>query len=702
MKKITLLSAFLILTSCFIFAQNNFHLSGTVSDSISGNPLENYNVYVYTDSAQPAMGFYYSDNTVTDSTGYYEFTIPGGASTGPNVNYYVVVFDCISKPIIEFLQNHQGTVNSGIADFEICGVSSPGNNFCVDTSQISQNVFCPSIYEPVCGCDGTTYHNECQARYMYGITQFTYGICGSSACSADFTYTLGLNDTVNFYYTGNSSIASYQWDFGDGNYSTDPNPSHHFSSLNTYTTCLTITDTSGCVDVFCQSVHVSQSPCPQAYFTYSNQNSNSLEFTFYGGGAPANTASWHWDFGDGDSSNLQVPSHTFGTAGIYYVCLTVYGGTSCQNASDTYCQYIYTGQNSCTDTTIIDMTAACNFIYSPVCGCDGITYTNDCVATYYNGVISYTTGPCGSGGSSNHFSIYGSVQHNNVNADYAKVYLYSFQTGFMFTIDTAYTTNGNYVFHNIAQGDYILKAELLPSSSVYYDFAPTYYMSTLYWNQADIVVLDSTANNVDIELIPTSLLSGPGKIGGNLSWQNGLKLSSESEEALENVPVFLLDSDGEMLIFTYTAAHGDFIFDDIPYGSYQVYVEWLGKESEAAYVTISSDNQTVDNIEFYVGETIFANTTGIQNQILQKNLYTVYPNPANHFADLLIHNSVNEHYEISIIDVFGKRVKESSVETCINDRCQIRLNVSSLSAGIYFIEIKNESGIQLEKLIITE
>jgi Zn-dependent metalloprotease len=42
-----------------------------------------------------------------------------------------------------------------------------------------------------------------------------------------------------------------------------------------------------------------------------------------------NTISWDWDFGDGNSSNLQNPSHTYATPGTYFVSLT------CTNACGT-------------------------------------------------------------------------------------------------------------------------------------------------------------------------------------------------------------------------------------------------------------------------------------------------------------------------------------------------------------------------------
>lgn len=144
-------------------------------------------------------------------------------------------------------------------------------------------------------------------------------------------YTSMATGPLSFDFTNTSTglATSWAWDFGDGNTSTLQNPSHTYATQGVYNACLIVTSPCG-ADTICQQIQACQFPVA----AYSNSNIGlSMVFT---DGSTNSPTSWAWDFGDGNTSTLQNPTHIYAFDGTYNVCLIA--TTPC--GSDTMCQQI--------------------------------------------------------------------------------------------------------------------------------------------------------------------------------------------------------------------------------------------------------------------------------------------------------------------------------------------------------------------------
>ncbi len=72
---------------------------------------------------------------------------------------------------------------------------------------------------------------------------------------ADFTFNVGEEGEVQFTDASTNMPASWMWDFGDGNSSTEQNPTHTYMASGNYTVCLTATNSGGS-NQSCQEVEV--------------------------------------------------------------------------------------------------------------------------------------------------------------------------------------------------------------------------------------------------------------------------------------------------------------------------------------------------------------------------------------------------------------------------------------------------------------
>ncbi len=128
---------------------------------------------------------------------------------------------------------------------------------------------------------------------------------------------------VTFTDNSTGEIDSWYWEFGDGNTSTEENPTHQYSESGTYTVSLTVTGPNGS-DTETKTDYITVSgPSPTADFSGSPTSGPgplTVGFTDLSLNDPTY---WSWDFGDGGISEDQNPIHEYGEPGVYTVSLTV-------------------------------------------------------------------------------------------------------------------------------------------------------------------------------------------------------------------------------------------------------------------------------------------------------------------------------------------------------------------------------------------
>lgn len=187
---------------------------------------------------------------------------------------------------------------------------------------------------------------------VYTVCLITTDSCSSDTSCASVTITCsqptaGFSNTSSSLMasftdtsTSTSTINSWLWDFGDGNTSSFQNPTHTYAFSGIYTVCLIATNTCGSSDTACSSVTITQCNAPDAGFSHTP---NGLTLDFMDTSTTSSLIlSWLWDFGDGNTSSMQDPSHTYSLPGVYTVCLIV--NDSC--TSDTSCSSITVVDNA--------------------------------------------------------------------------------------------------------------------------------------------------------------------------------------------------------------------------------------------------------------------------------------------------------------------------------------------------------------------
>jgi hypothetical protein len=463
-------------------------------------------------------------------------------------------------------------------------------------------------------------------------------------CVANFQV---LPDTENplLFHFQDLSTGDYEdlyWNFGDGVTSEESNPEHTYQYSGYFQVCLTISSEdslSGCYDVTCQTILAGDtSACKANFISVLDSNDITPYFYRFYDLSTGNINSWLWDFGDGTSSTEQNPAHQYDQGGTFEVCLTVMNNEFPNTCFDILCQGIST-------------------------------------PGYYSlGGLVYA----------------GGYPLNNPypQGDTGIAYLYRVSNGHVVPSGTRlFSDLGYYWFLNVMEGNYIVKVELTPGSTHYYQYFTTYFENKVFWNQAEsYIVNDTSFFAANIYLAPVGLfIPGPCKIQGTVVIQNqGIQTSLAHSE------VVLSDEDNHPLTFTYSDLNGSFEFDNLPYGSYNVIPDVTGKSTIPYQVILTQNNPSNDTINLVVYE---EGSFGIGELTQARfSVKKLYPNPVKETLCIGIESRKETGIRIDITDLPGRALVSRDFTLQAGDQV-ITIPVPELTPGIYLVSFRSSEGV---------
>jgi hypothetical protein len=376
------------------------------------------------------------------------------------------------------------------------------------------------------------------------------------------------------------------------------------------------------------------------YYIRNPGGQNELEYQFNDLTNAENISSWLWEFGDGVISIQQNPQHVFETPGLYRVKLTV--------------EIENTPGNLPFVTQIVKV-------------------VNVTVKDYF------------------HFG--GHVFAGYFPIDHGNAFLYKIEETKLMPIDTAYFNSqlGHYVFYQLIEGDYIVKADLTPVSVLFDQYMTTYYSDKLHWDQADTIFHHKTSFSYHINLVPNNMvMNGPGNVSGMISWAS----LEKGNIPARYMSIFLYDLEENPVAFCHSDNEGLFDLSGLDLGSYLLYAEVTGKNTIPLLITLDEFNTHITQVELIIDlDEVFGSFeyAGLENQTLFRGVSQPYPNPAAEKISIDLLLSERTSLVWSLIDNSGRLVSTRAFQGEPGEN-SINMDVSVLAPGLYFIGIHSNDG----------
>lgn len=144
---------------------------------------------------------------------------------------------------------------------------------------------------------------------------------------------------------------------------------------------------------------------------------------------------------------------------------------------------------------------------------------------------------------------------------------------------------------------------------------------------------------------------------------------------------------------------GYFEFKKLDYGTYTMFAELFGKNSEFRNITLtqSNENSETNNLYIYASDVLYDIGDNLPAGV--KSVGSLYPNPAVSQATISLNLLQPVKMQFEVFNAFGQSVMVSdhSLNTGVNE---VTISLANLSNGIYWLQMRDDSGAGITRKLI--
>jgi hypothetical protein len=224
------------------------------------------------------------------------------------------------------------------------------------------------------------------------------------------------------------------------------------------------------------------------------------------------------------------------------------------------------------------------------------------------------------------------------------------------------------------------------------DFVPTYYQSSIDWQQAVTLFPSENMTNINGQVYRvTDIGTGNMHIGGTCYTQHDLPLA-----VLDNVIIYVKIGN-DFINYGISNSNGQYTAAMLPQGSYTLYAYRIGFYYLTRNVTIT--NSSLDTINFYFGPPI--GISNISSSVpSQFKLFQNYPNPFNPSTKIRFALPGNAFVSLVLYDILGREVEKLVNEQLGAGTYEAEWNAVKFTSGIYFYKLETEEFVDTKKMIL--